>query len=176
MQPSLLGWSDMLADIGGFWVDRHSRRFAMGLSTVHRSGNRRSGAREQRSGVGIAAGSALFLWWRKENLKKQQAFHHPQTHRQCHAENQEVAFARESCSLVAAKPASVSEYPPLNFSLINISFAVRRSKMALSCLRRGPEKHNIWPGAIRNCRKVFSTRISDVDNKFLSPVIHTPPC
>ena len=61
MQPSLLGWSNMLADIGGFWVDRHSRRFAMGLNTVHRSGIRRSGAREQRSGVGITPGSAFFV-------------------------------------------------------------------------------------------------------------------
>lgn len=38
MQPSLLGWSDMLAELGGFWVDRHSRRFAMGLLTEHRGG------------------------------------------------------------------------------------------------------------------------------------------
>ncbi len=48
MQPSLLGWSNLLADYGGFWVDRHSERFAMGLKTEHRSGIRHSGAQGTR--------------------------------------------------------------------------------------------------------------------------------
>ena len=61
MQPSLLGWSDMLADHGGFWVDRHSERFAMGLKTEHRSGFGHSGAREHESGTGRASHSALFF-------------------------------------------------------------------------------------------------------------------
>ena len=75
-----------------------------------------------------------------------------------------------SQSFMAAKPACVREYPPLNFSLTNSSLSVKSSSVALSCLRLGPSKHNIWPGVIRNRRKVHNTRCSDVDNKILSRV------
>lgn len=51
----------MLADHGGFWVDRHSERFAMGLKTEHRSGFCHSGAREHESGAGCATCFALFF-------------------------------------------------------------------------------------------------------------------
>ena len=71
-------------------------------------------------------------------------------------------------SFMAAKPVCVRENPPLNSSLTNSSLSVMRASVALSCLRLGPEKHNIWPGIIRNCRKVRSTRCSDVDDKILS--------
>lgn len=75
-----------------------------------------------------------------------------------------------SQSFMAAKPACVSEYPPLNSSLTNRSLSVKNSSVALSCSRLGPSKHNIWPGVIRNRRKVHNTRCSDVDNKILSRV------
>jgi hypothetical protein len=73
-----------------------------------------------------------------------------------------------SQSFMAAKPVRVREYPPLKPSLTNSSLSVMSVSVALSRLRLGPEKHNIWPGIIRNRRKVRSTRCSDVDNKILS--------
>ena len=69
---------------------------------------------------------------------------------------------------MAAKPVRVREYPPLKPSLTNSSLSVMSVSVALSWLRLGPEKHNIWPGTIRNRRKARSTRCSDVDNKILS--------
>ena len=71
---------------------------------------------------------------------------------------------------MAAKPACVREYPPLNLSLTNSSLSVKRPSIALSCSRLGPEKHNIWPGVMRNRRKVRNTRCSDVDSKILSRI------
>ena len=73
-----------------------------------------------------------------------------------------------SQSFIAAKPVRVREYPPLKPSLTNSSLSVMSVSVALSCSKLGPEKHNIWPGIIRNCRNVRSTRCSDVDNKVLS--------
>lgn len=38
-QPSLLGWRDSLALLGGYWVNRHGERFMVELKAVRRSGD-----------------------------------------------------------------------------------------------------------------------------------------
>ena len=93
---------------------------------------------------------------------------HPLKQRRCDGA-QAVPFARVSQSFMNLNPAGVREYPPLNFSLTSSSLSVRSSSVASSCSRFGPEKHNIWPGVIKNCRKVRNTRCSDVDSKILAP-------
>ena len=68
---------------------------------------------------------------------------------------------------IAAKPACVREYAPLNCSLISKSFSVSLSKAGLCLSRSGPKKHSIFPGVTRYFWNALKTVFSDGDNEFL---------
>lgn len=69
---------------------------------------------------------------------------------------------------MAAKPALVNEYPPLNSSCTTKPLSLNWRSAGLCLVSCGPLKHNICPGETRYCRKITRTRRSGVDNIFFS--------